>query len=165
MALRHLQAHPDAFRGAVLSAPALGIAVPAPLWKVALAGLLSRLAPALQLANEIDPAGLTRDAAAVRAYRADPLVHDRITPRLYTEMRAAMREVRADRDRLRVPLLFIVPGQDRIVRPEAVLAFARALPGEVTVREYPGLYHESFNEPEREAVIRETAEWLLRHVG
>ncbi|HEX7241947.1 MAG TPA: alpha/beta hydrolase [Longimicrobiaceae bacterium] len=161
IALRYLQAHPEApLAGAVLSSPALGIAVEAPAWKTRLAGLLSRVLPALPFANEIDPAHLTHDRAVVDGYRDDPLVHPRITPRLYTEMLAAISAALAEGGRLRLPLLFLIPDADRVVAPAAARAFAEGLRGDVTVRVYEGFYHESLNELERERVVGDIAAWI-----
>lgn len=166
VALRHLQGYPEApFAGAVLSAPALGIAVRAPRWKTALAGVLSRILPALPLANEIDPAHLTHDPAAVAGYRTDPLVHPRITPRLYTEMVEAMRLARAEAARISVPLLFVVPGEDRVVLSAAVEEFARSAPGDVTVHRYEGFFHECLNELERERVVGDVVRWIHARTG
>jgi alpha-beta hydrolase superfamily lysophospholipase len=105
IATRHLELHPDAgWRGAVLSSPLLGVEVKAPKWKLALSGVLSKLAPKLPLSNEIDPAGLSTDEAYVRSYREDPLVHGKITPRLYTEMMEAIARAweEKEKDRARV---------------------------------------------------------------
>lgn len=161
VAIRHLEEHPGAgWAGAVLSAPLLGVALRPPAWKTSLAGLLSRLLPALRLSNGIDAADLSTDEVVVAAYRADPLVHPWITPRLYTEIQAAMRLAVERRDRIRVPLLLVVPGDDRIVLAEATETFARGVAGEVEVRRFPGFRHESLNERERRAVVAGIAEWM-----
>ncbi|HVH11484.1 MAG TPA: lysophospholipase, partial [Longimicrobium sp.] len=83
IAIRHLQTHPEAgFRGAVLSAPLLGIALRPPRWKVALSGILSRALPRLPFSNELDPSMLSTAPGYVEAFRADTLLHPTITPRL-----------------------------------------------------------------------------------
>jgi alpha-beta hydrolase superfamily lysophospholipase len=160
IALRHLAAHPAAFRGAILSAPLLGVAVKAPRWKVAAAGTLSKVLPWLPLSNEIDPAELSHDPAYVLSYREDPLVHDKITPRLFTELTAHIGHALAEADRLPRPLLFVVPTADTVVDETAVLRFAEALPGDVTIRRYEGFRHEAHNEVDRARVIDDIASWI-----
>lgn len=160
VALRHLQAHPGSFRGAVLSAPLLGVAVKAARWKTAASGFLSKVIPALPIANEITPSQLSRDEAYVRSYLEDPLVHTKITPRLYTEFMAHIGHAAADAGRLQLPLLFVVPTADVIVEAAAVLRFAGGLSGDVTVRRYEGYLHESFNDVGRERVIDDIAGWI-----
>jgi alpha-beta hydrolase superfamily lysophospholipase len=166
IALRWLEAHRgEGVRGAILSAPLLGIAKEAARWKVALSGVLSKLLPRLPLGNEIDPAELSGDPAYVRSYREDPLVHARITPRLYTEMVRAMGDAVAEKDRLALPLLFLVPGADTIVREEETLRLAESLPGDVTIRRYPGFRHESLNEVERARPVGDLIDWVEARIG
>lgn len=166
IALRWLQAHPRApVRGAVLASPLLRIALRAPRWKLAASRLLSRVAPALPLGNEIDPDQLSTDGGAVAAYRADPLVHGRITPRLYTEMLGAMDAAFRDAERIAHPLLFLAPGDDRIVDAGAALRLARGLRGEVTVREYAGMRHETLHEVERGRVVTDVLGWMGHHAA
>ncbi len=161
IAIRWLESRPAVpLRGAILSAPLLGIAKVAARWKTALSGVLSKYLPWVPISNEVDPAELTHDPAYVRAYRDDPRVHDKITPRLYMEMVRAMRDAFAERDRIALPALFIVPGADTIVREEAVLRFAEGLHGEVTVKQYPGFHHESLNELERDRPISDLLAWM-----
>jgi alpha-beta hydrolase superfamily lysophospholipase len=166
IALRWLEAHPEAgLKGAILSAPLLGVKKEAPRWKVALSGTLSKLLPWLPLSNEIDASELSGDAAYVRSYREDPLVHARITPRLYTEMMAAMDDAVAERGRLALPLLFLVPGADSIVREADTLRFAAELAGDVTVRRYPGFRHESLNEVDRARPVSDVVRWMEARIG
>jgi alpha-beta hydrolase superfamily lysophospholipase len=166
IAIRHLQTHPEAgFRGAILSAPLLGIAVQAPPWKVALSGIFSRILPRLPFSNELDPSMLSTAPGYVEAFRADKLLHPTITPRLYTEIGKAMRAAFTQPDSIRVPLLVLAPTGDRVVAPEAVARFASACPGEVEVRRYEGFQHEALNEAERHRVMADVAAWLDARIG
>ena len=165
IALRWLEAHGAGVRGAILSAPLLGIAKQAARWKVALSGVLSALLPWVPIPNEIDPSELSSDPAYVRSYREDPLVHARITPRLYTEMVRAMGQAVAEKDRLPRPLLFLVPGADSIVREDDTLRLAESLDGDVTIHRYPGFRHESLNERERARPVGDLLAWLEARIG
>jgi lysophospholipase len=166
IAIRHLQAHPEAgFAGAILSAPLLGIAVQAPRWKVALSGVFSRVLPRLPFSNELDPSMLSTAPGYVDAYRADKLLHPTITPRLYTEIGAAMRAAFTQPDSIRIPLLVLAPTGDRVVAPEAVARFASACPGDVEVRRYEGFQHEALNETERHRVMDDVAAWIEARIG
>jgi acylglycerol lipase len=50
---------------------------------------------------------------------------------------------------------------DPICLPEGARQFvAQTPPGLVEYHEYPGLYHEIHNEPEREQVFRDIKTWL-----
>jgi alpha-beta hydrolase superfamily lysophospholipase len=146
--------------GAILSTPALRLAAPPPPWLRAAAAVLSRVAPEIGFANDIDPADLSRDPEAVAAYRSDPLIHDRITPRLYIEMRKAMRAAAAEAPEVEIPVLLLAPGDDRIAHVPTALAVASRLSGDVQIRSYPGFYHEALNDRGRETVISDIIGWL-----
>ncbi|MEI8303891.1 MAG: alpha/beta fold hydrolase [Burkholderiales bacterium] len=147
--------------GLVLSSPALAVGLSAPMR--AAVSVLAALAPGLALGNGLDADRLSHDAAAVRAYRDDPLVHDRISARLITWIREAGERARAGASTLGVPTLLLVAGDDAMVRAEGSQAFARAAPaGTARLHWYAGLYHEIFNEapPGRDAVLDDLDHWL-----
>jgi len=160
-----LQARPAAWHrevdALVLSSPALDTGMSAA--QRALLAVLGPLAPWLAVSNGLQPEWISRDAGVVAAYRADPLVHDRITPHLARFIVDGGTLVRGAAPRWRVPTLLMWAGADRCVAPGGSAAFAAAAPREVvTAREWPGLAHEIFNEPERADVLRMLVRWLDR---
>ena len=55
---------------------------------------------------------------------------------------------------------------DRLVELAAVRSlYERIDSRDATVHVYEGLYHEIFNEPERDRVIADLEAWLARHFG
>jgi alpha-beta hydrolase superfamily lysophospholipase len=119
------------------------------------------LAPSAAVANGLSASWISRDPGVVAAYEADPLVHDRITPRLASFILGAGAFARARAPRWPVPTLLMWAGADRCVAPRGSRAFAAAAPpGQVTAREFPGLAHEIFHEPEREEVVGALLTWL-----
>jgi len=147
--------------GLVLSSPALDPGLGA-AQKLLLA-VAGRMAPDLRLSNGLKPAWISRDPEVVRRYEQDPLVHDRVTARLVRFIVDAGALVRRRAPRWRVPTLLLWAGADRCVAPAGSAAFAAAAPaGVVTAQEFPGLYHEIFNEPEREQVLSHLLRWLAR---
>jgi alpha-beta hydrolase superfamily lysophospholipase len=140
----------------VLSAPGLGDDLPA--WQHAIAPVAGRILPALVVRNAWDGSFLSRDPAVGAAVEADPLSLTGVTFRLGAHGFAAQRRVNASLARLDVPT-FVVHGEaDPLVPPRFSEPLA-ALPG-VTRRTYPGLRHESFNEPEGPAVVDDVIAWL-----
>lgn len=148
-------------QGLVLSSPAFdaGFSV---IQKLLLA-VLPRVAPDLRVGNGLDPDLLSHDAGVVAAYRADPLVHDRIAARLAAFIAASGPLTLAGAARWTVPTLLMYAGADGVVRPSGSRAFAHAAPMEVvSSRCFDGLYHELFNESpdDREAVFAHLRDWL-----
>ena len=145
----------------VLSSPALDIGLSGA--KQRLLALLGRFAPNAALDNGLDPAWISRDPAVVAAYEDDPLVHDRVSPKLVRFIVDAGAFVLAHAPRWRVPTLLLYAGADRCVVPAGSAAFAAAAPRDVVeTQAFPALAHEIFNEPERDEVFAVLAAWLAR---
>ena len=147
--------------GLVLSSPALDPGMSG--WQRFLLAVLGPVAPRLPLSNGLNPAWISRDPAVVQAYKADPLVHDRVTPRLVRFIVDAGAKVQSLAARWQTPTLLMWAGADRCVAPAGSAAFAAAAPASVlSAQAYPGLFHEIFNEPEREQVLQRLTAWLER---
>ena len=143
----------------VLSSPALdpGMSIPQKL----LLASLGRLAPNLSLGNGLKPEWISRDAQVVRNYVADPLVHDRVTPRLARFIVDGGEVVATRADAWAVPTLLMYAGSDRCVAPAGSAGFAAAAPqAVVAAHEFRPLYHEIFNEPEQAEVFGVLHDWL-----
>ena len=150
--------------GLVLSSPALDAGL-GPTQKLLLA-VLGPLAPDLRVNNGLKSEWVSRDPELVRRYDADPLVHDRITPRLVRFIVEGGAFVRQQAAHWRVPTLLMWAGADRCVAPAGSAAFAAAAPAAVlTAQEFPGLYHELFNEPERDLVLGHLTRWLAQRAA
>ena len=145
----------------MLSSPALAIRTNA-LQKLLLA-LMPHLAPNLGVGNGLDANRISHDPAVVAAYRADPLVHDRISPRLGAYIARTGARVVAAAPSWNVPTLLLFAGADQLVNPAGSRAFASAAPHEtVTAHEFPALFHEILNETaaERADVLNWLCGWL-----
>jgi alpha-beta hydrolase superfamily lysophospholipase len=128
-----------------------------------LLAVLGTLAPNLALGNGLDPQSLSHDPAVVKAYVDDALVHDRVTARLARFIVDGGHLVLERAAAWKVRTLLLWAGADRCVAPAGSAAFAAAAPPALlTAQEFPGLFHEIFNEPERDAVIGHLLRWLAR---
>jgi alpha-beta hydrolase superfamily lysophospholipase len=160
IALDYALAHPRTLTALVLSAPALRTSMP-PWWKLALANVARVASPATGFPNALDIDGLARDAEVVRAYRTDPLVHDRISPRTYFAFNEAAQRCRRDIRGLQVPTLMFQGMADRLVDPKGALEAAATAPhGVLRFMTLRDAFHESLNDTGRDAVIRDMVAWL-----
>ena len=148
----------------VLSSPALDPGMSA-AQKLLLA-VAAPLAPNLALGNGLDPAWLCSDPAVVKAYLADPLTHDRITPRLARFVVDGGVLVRSKAPQWATPTLLLYAGADRCVAPRGSDAFAAAAPPAVLqTQRYDGFAHEIFNEPGQARVLADLTTWLDTRFG
>jgi acylglycerol lipase len=161
VAVRYLLSHSSGIAGAILSSPAFGIVNEPPRLQQWLGRILSWVAPRTSFEGNVDPQFLSRDQSVGRAYAADPLVHRRATARFFTEFKWAMRNARERAAEIRVPILILQAGDDRLVQPAATEAFAAEVGSDhKELHVYPELYHEIFNETANEAVFADLDRWL-----
>jgi acylglycerol lipase len=158
---------PQGLAGLVLSAPFLGVPErlrpSRPL--AATARLLARVWPTARFANGVDPAFVSRDPEVVAAYRADPAIGATVSASWYRAMLAALAEAHAEAARLQPPTLLMYAGADALVDPAATERWLERAPsGRVEAVRFDGLYHEIFNEPEKEKVFARMEAWLERRM-
>lgn len=145
--------------GLMLSSPLLAVDMTAV--QALMLAVFGRLAPGLAVGNGLKPAWISRDPAVVKAYVGDPLVHDRITPRLAGFFIAASALVRQQAARWTLPTLLLYAGADRCVAPRGSDEFAAAAPPSLLrSRRFDSLFHEILNEPEQRQVLDDLLAWL-----
>jgi alpha-beta hydrolase superfamily lysophospholipase len=165
IALATALAHPRLVGALALSAPAVGADPDLPRGQLALARLLSAVAPSVGVLR-LPSDALSRDPAVGSAYDRDPLVfHGKVPARSPIELLAAMRRIDAAAPRLGVPVLVMHGTEDRLVPLRfSEPVYARLGSPERTIRRYAGFFHELFNEPERARVFADLEDWLERQL-
>ncbi len=157
--------HQDLIKLVAASGPGLKIAVEVPKWKEVVGKFVSNILPTLSMTNEIDPSLLSHDPEVVKAYENDPLVIRKVSARWFTEFLRAQREAMENAHKLKLPLLIQHGGDDRIVSPEGSKEFyERAGSDDKELKIYPGLYHEIYNEVEKEKVLSDLLQWIEKRI-
>lgn len=155
---------PDGLRGVVFVAPFVETEMQIPGWKRSLGEATDRIVPALTMDNGLRVEELFRREADQREYADDPLVHRRISARLWGEMRRASARLLADANRLRVPVLLQLAGSDRVVSNSASRDFGARLAVRPEVIEYEGAYHALYSDPLAEQALADLSAWLERRL-
>jgi alpha-beta hydrolase superfamily lysophospholipase len=159
----YLLTNQQRFAGCVLSGPAIKTEMEPPtlqLWLIRSFSLLLPKHGVLQL----DANGVSRDPAEVERYVNDPLNYSgKLSARTVSELFKSMNYIQQNASVISLPLLLLHGGADTMASPEG----SRFLDEHVsspdkTLRIYPGLFHEIFNEPEKEQVFGDIDSWLDR---
>lgn len=160
--LRYLEEYEATMAGAVITSPWLGTALDIPRWQVLAANVLTRVLPAFPFPFQLDSNDLTHDPERATDYDDDPVIHSTITPRMFTETSSAIELALRRGDRISVPILFLLAGEDRVVDTRRSLAFARSLQADpVTIHVLDGHRHEVMQEQGRAAVMAEIRDWIV----
>jgi acylglycerol lipase len=156
--------HQDRLAALALSGPLAALEAASPVVRMA-ARTLSALTPRLGVIG-VDSSLVSRDPAVVQAYNADPLVHHgKLPARTVAELGAAIESFPSRVPEITVPTLILYGTADGLCPTEGSVMLGRRIgAADLTVKSYPGLYHEIFNEPEQEQVLDDLCAWLNTHV-
>ncbi len=161
IATYYLLDHQADFKGAIISAPLVKVGDSVSQATITMSKVLSRLAPKMGVVA-LDVNSLSRDPEVVEAYVNDPLVyHGKTTARIAGELMSAMQRITAEAGNIALPMLIVQGGEDSLVDPSgAQMLYEKANCADKTLQIYDTLYHEVFNEPEREVVLTDVENWL-----
>lgn len=146
----------------VVSSPALELKMKAPAWKLKVGPVASKIAPRLAMSNEVDPASISTLPEVVAAYRSDPLVHDRISSRMWTEWQKAVADIYQRAGQIKVPFLILAGTADPLIDPDGSKQLHEKATSLSTLRLLEGRYHEPFNDRGSEEVFQLIADWVIK---
>ena len=127
---------------------------------VGLGRLMRNIIPAFSQKNQLVLEHISRSPEVVDAYKKDPLIHNKITATMGIGMLETARSLSTYKGSIKVPLLMMHGGADRITSPKGSACFAKNVSGDVTYKEWKDLFHEIHNEPEKEAVFEFLLDWM-----
>ncbi len=167
IALYFAQHYPELIDGVVASSPCLGMVIEIPAVKKVLGSFMSYVWPGMTMGSGLDATKISRDENVVSAYKNDPLVHDRVSARFFTELLAAIESVNQQASALNVPVLMQVAGEDYLVNADSSKHFFEKLTlQDKTLHVYDDMYHEIYNAPQdqKERVLDDLEDWLDKHI-
>lgn len=153
--------HPGEYDLMVLSGPAIAAHTGVSKAKAVLGKAVGSILPDLPI-EAISADAVSRDPAVVADYKADPLVYRGKVPAGIGKALLLVGEtMHRKAPTITAPLLVVHGEDDQLVSAEG----SRRLVGcigsaDVELKVYPELYHEVFNEPEREQVLDDVTAWI-----
>lgn len=163
IAVRYALRYGDDLAALVTSGPALVIDEGLTDSQRRLGSILARIYPAGPLPRrDSDEDFLTTDPDVRTQFGLDPLTHHGPTRiRTAAEMLWAGEDARKRLDRIRLPLLAMHGANDTLTFPNGTRAlYERASSPDKTLKLWPGMKHEIFNEPGRREVVTFMLDWI-----
>ncbi|WP_338750803.1 alpha/beta hydrolase [Bacillus sp. FJAT-52991] len=141
--------------GVIASSPCLGMVHTPPKMINMMSHSLNSLTPSFKFSYGVTAEMVTRNEQVIEADKEDSLLINKVSVRWYRELLQAIKVASLKvNDMPNVPLLLMQAGADRIVDRKAVRKWFHQIDlSDMHYKEWPGLYHEIFNEPEREDVF------------
>ncbi len=153
-------------RGAIVTSPYLRLAFSPPRWRLALAHAARWLWPSLTQPTPMPWSRLSRDQEHLATFPDMQLMHHDISARMYHAVKVAAATALAGAPRFQTSL-FLIHGADDPVTSAAATRefFERAGSPDKTLKIYPGMLHETFNEIGREMVFADVIAWIEARLG
>lgn len=153
--IRTLQEKQLPIEAAILSSPCLGLAESPPLPLEWVSKGLNYMMPSVKFQSHIEAGVGTRNKEINDMDENDSLILQKVSVRWYRELIHAMKQAYKNIGKFpNLPLLLFQGGEDKIVDKVVVKEwFDKLSIDEKMYKEWPGLYHEVFNEPERDVVF------------
>jgi alpha-beta hydrolase superfamily lysophospholipase len=147
--------------GLVLSSPSLQPAIG--MVQRGLLSAMGRLIQDVALPVIFKPEWISSDPITIEAYKEDPLVHGRMTPRVGAFVMQQGQLVQARATRWTVPTLVLYSPDDKLIKPQACELFAQALPpGLSTIQSFAGFAHNIWREPGSAVAHDALRQWLAK---
>jgi len=161
IAARYVQVHDEDFDGIILSSPALVFNIDEKInYMIPLLHFLNVITPWIGFPNGIDPKTLSRNQEAVKKYVEDPLVHNKISIRLFCEMLRNSKYVEKEISKIKIPLLLVGGTDDEIVPFHEVVKLIERVPLR-KVQPFKGGYHELFEDEEHyQKLVEIVSDWI-----
>lgn len=166
MLVHHLHERGDAgLSGAVVSAPYLKLAITPPAFKLFSAKIVGKIIPWLPIATELTSKDLTADAELQAEADRDPLYGRVVTPRWFLESTAAQGKALTWGSDVKLPVFVFCGEKDGVASPAATKKFFGTIASaDKTFKEYPGTFHEPWNDVNRADVWRDISLWISAHL-
>lgn len=153
--------HPGDYDLMVLSGPAIAAHTGVSKVKAIIGKAVGSILPDLPI-EAIDADAVSRDPVVVADYKADPLVYRGKVPAGIGKALLVVGETMpAKAPEITAPLLVVHGEDDQLVSAEGSRRLVQHIGStDVELKVYPDLYHEVFNEPEREQVLNDVTDWI-----
>ncbi|MCM3587963.1 alpha/beta hydrolase [Mesobacillus maritimus] len=163
IAIRLIQENKLNIAGVILSSPTLGFVYqPSKSFRLAMRGINVAM-PTYKINPELTGTKATRNQDVLEADGGDSLTVKTVSVRWYIETIEAIEQAFEKIDSIQdVPMLLMQSGDEQITDKKAVKDwFNHVALSEKRYKEWPKLYHEIFNEPERKDVFQYALDFVL----
>jgi alpha-beta hydrolase superfamily lysophospholipase len=151
------------FKGAIISSPWYRLAFTPSVLILFFARIMNKIYPKFTQKSTLDVKGISHDQEVVAAYLSDPLIHEKISARMFYEIYKTGQWVLENTDKIELPILIQHGNDDNVTSYKASKEFADAakkLNKEITYKEWDGLYHELHNELEKDKIFEFVHSWI-----
>ncbi len=147
--------------GAIISSAWFGLVQDIPPLLLKSVGFMQNIFPSLTISNKLPLEELSFDHKNIERYKNDPLVHDKISLRLFYQLYRSAAFALDHAGKIKIPLLIGHGEEDGITSFEASRQFASKAAGKAQFKAWPQRKHEVHNDVNNDEVLIYYADWIL----
>ena len=151
--------------GVVITSPGFRTSISDQKVKITFAKIAGKFMPEMSMPTGLEAKLISRDPQVVEKYVNDPLVHGVATLAMAKYTIEAIPWAYAHASEWVLPVLIMHGDADAIAYVSGSEEFARLIKEDCTLKIWPGLWHETHNEPEKDQVLAYALGWLDSHIS
>jgi alpha-beta hydrolase superfamily lysophospholipase len=152
----------DKVQGVIASSPWLKMINPPSSLLIGLAKWVSPVLPWITVQTGIKAGQLAQGGVGVKSSKTDPLLHKKISIKLFTDLWANSKTILCNPHRIRIPLLLMHGTADPLTSCDASESFAQNAGEYATFKQWNDMRHNLLNDTGSEEVFQYIMKWLSK---
>tara|TARA_X000001036_G_scaffold14981_2_gene12652 strand:+ start:1011 stop:1850 length:840 start_codon:yes stop_codon:yes gene_type:complete len=148
---------------AIISSPWLRTVLEPPKFILYIQKILVGLFPSLTLNNRLDPYDLSKDTDIVKKYIEEPLVHNKISLKMFSEVNKAIDKIENESEKINIPVLLVHGKKDNIISYKGTEKVSKKI-NNSKLTLYEGLYHEPHNDLEKNEILADYTSFIKNNI-
>ncbi len=162
IALNHIIRVNKPVSALIVSSPWLKMFKEPPYPLISLISLLNKFIPHLTIKVPFQPEQISHDPEVVKNYKKDPLIHNKISIRLFHEMYYSGYHALRNVYKINYPFLLMHGTEDKITSPKTSENYVMNTSERTSLKLWDGQYHELHNELIQDEVFHYIIQWLKK---
>jgi alpha-beta hydrolase superfamily lysophospholipase len=147
---------------AIISSAWIETEIQIPKYLVIIQRVMHTLFPKVRISNRLDAKDLSKDIKIVDKYKNDPLVHDKISLNLLSEINKTIKKIKNKNYNIEIPVLIIHGKKDKIISYKGSKLIHKKIKNS-KLKLYDNVYHEPHNDNERKEILEYFYDFITNH--
>ena len=147
---------------AIISSAWIETEIQIPKYLLIIQRVIHTLFPKVRLSNRLDTKDLSKDIKIIDKYKNDPLVHDRISLNLLSEINKTIEKIKNKDYNIEIPVLIIHGKKDKIISYKGSELINKKIK-DSKLKLYDNVYHEPHNDNERKEILEYYYDFIKNH--
>ena len=147
---------------AIISSAWIETKIKIPKYLLFIQKIMHTLFPRVRLNNRLDVKDLSKDIKIVDKYKNDPLVHDKISLNLLSEINKTIKKIKNKNYNIEIPVLIIHGKKDKIISYKGSELISKKIK-DSKLKLYDNVYHEPHNDNEKKEILEYYYDFIQNH--